>query len=590
MRSAALSIILLALTLIGVRAERLELVVVPTVAGTPLSLDSLRYSNERYSISRLSFFLSDFSLITAKGQTTPIPDSLGWFDAGKRRWSVRLDSAPKGSYAGLQFKLGVPDQLNNADPWAFPSDHPLNPNLNGLYWNWQGGYIFSAIEGHFSDSRTGQINGFSYHFARSQNLTPITLRADFEISGPTEVQLTLDLAKVLHGKEPIDFERTGNSTHSAPGDEIASALKANFPEAFQFFASQSLLPQALQPSAKLPLYQPKNAQPARFTMSRRFPIPALPKDNPLIQSRVELGKTLFNDRRLSRNSSISCASCHQAEAGFSDSRRFSLGVENRQGNRQSMPLFNLAWKSKFFWDGRANSLREQVLMPVQDHLEMDLELPELVDRLRKDTEMNQAFAAAFNSPDVTAERIALALENFLLTLTSYNSKFDQVIQGKATFTPEEQKGFELFVTENEPRSGRYGADCFHCHGGPLFTDHGFRNNGLDEVVTDPGVAKVSGNRSDAGKFSTPSLRNIALTAPYMHDGRFDTLAEVVRHYSSGVKRSPTLDANLAKHPEGGLALSEADQAALVAFLKTLTDPKLVSHQPEKHQVVTLQNY
>jgi cytochrome c peroxidase len=159
----------------------------------------------------------------------------------------------------------------------------------------------------------------------------------------------------------------------------------------------------------------------------------------------------------------------------------------------------------------------------------------------------------------------------MLTLTSYDAKFDRALRGKADFSDDEKRGFELFMTEYDPRTGQLGADCFHCHGGPLFSDHQFHNNGLEADAGDSGRQRVTGLHADIGKFSTPSLRNLARTAPYMHDGRFATLEEVVAHYSSGIHRTATLDPNLAKHPEGGLQLSPEDQRALVAFLKTLTE-------------------
>jgi cytochrome c peroxidase len=242
-------------------------------------------------------------------------------------------------------------------------------------------------------------------------------------------------------------------------------------------------------------------------------------------------------------------------------------------------LFNLAWKRSFFWDGRAPSLRAQALMPIQDHTEMDESMTNVVAKLAKVSAVtptnsySSLFTAAFGSPEITSEKIGLAIENYLLTLTSFDSKFDQAIRGTATLTEEEQRGLQLFMTEYDPRREQFGADCFHCHGGPLFQSQSFANNGLDETFADPGHATVSGKSADEGKFATPSLRNIARTAPYMHDGRFHTLEEVVEHYATGVKRSSTLDPNLAKHPNGGVPLNEADKRALVAFLKTLTDSK-----------------
>ena len=165
------------------------------------------------------------------------------------------------------------------------------------------------------------------------------------------------------------------------------------------------------------------------------------------------------------------------------------------------------------------------------------------------------FEKAFGPGEVTEEKIAFALENFLLTLTSYDSKFDRAISGKAELSEIEQRGMKLFFTEYEPRSGQFGADCFHCHGGANFSDHQLHDNGL------------------GASFKTPSLRNLSYTAPYMHDGRFKSLEEVIAHYSGPINRSDTLDPNLAKHPRSGLQLSEDQQKALLAFLKTLDDPK-----------------
>ena len=297
-----------------------------------------------------------------------------------------------------------------------------------------------------------------------------------------------------------------------------------------------------------------------------------------------------------------------------------------------MPLFNLAWKSSFFWDGRAPSLRAQALMPIQDHTEMDESLTNVVGKLSglslapgfsrmlpvtdasptasavspsaKTVETvpttapqitglkpgaNESsikpetspvypalFTAAFGSPEITSEKIGLAIEAFVLTLTSFDSKFDRALAGKEQLSDEEKRGLELFMTEYDPRRQQFGADCFHCHGGPLFQSQTFANNGLDAEFADLGRAKITGKDSDNGKFATPSLRNIALTAPYMHDGRFKTLEEVVEHYSTGQKRSATLDPNLAKHMDGGVRLSESDKRALVAFLRTLTDSKYIA--------------
>ena len=208
-------------------------------------------------------------------------------------------------------------------------------------------------------------------------------------------------------------------------------------------------------------------------------------------------------------------------------------------------------------------------MPIQDHTEMDETLDRVTGKLAQKDGYPALFRAAFGAEEITAEKLGLALENFLLTLTAVDAKFDRALRGKATLSAEEQRGFELFMTEYEPRTGQFGADCFHCHGGPLFSDHQFHNNGLPG--TDPGRFAVTHAEADRGKFATPSLRQLTRTAPYMHDGRFATLEEVVAHYSTGLHRSPTLDPNLAKHPAAGVPLSAGDQRSLVAFLKTLSE-------------------
>ena len=204
-------------------------------------------------------------------------------------------------------------------------------------------------------------------------------------------------------------------------------------------------------------------------------------------------------------------------------------------------------------------------------------LDNVIEKLSSDADYPALFSNAFGSGSITQQTISLALENFLLSLTSYNSKFDQAMSGKAQLSPSEQRGFELFMTEYEPRSRQYGADCFHCHGGALFTDNRFHDNGLAQISADRGLAEVTQNSLDVNKFSTPSLRNIALTAPYMHDGRFQTLEDVVEHYSGPIATRFSLDPNLAKHPAAGLQLSAQDKTALVDFLKTLSDPQYIQN-------------
>ena len=557
------------------RAVALELEVRHTFHGEPLLLDSLRYRNaagETLSFERLSYLLGGFALEREGGGWIELTDQFAWIDAARHRTSVRLGGIPSGHYRALRFHVGPDAATNAADPARWPAEHPLNPNLNGLYWGWQGGYVFLAVEGHFRPSAPGAsagLLGFAYHLARDPFCTQVALITPLDLGQDGGVLVDFDLAALLDGVRPLVLSRDGTATHSREGDPVATALAANLAGAFHARQFTPVTPAAMPPVPSRPLYLPTEFTPYRMVINRSWPIPTLPRDNPLTEERVALGKRLFHERALSRDDSISCASCHQESAGMSDPRRFSVGVAGRTGSRRAMGLFDLAWKNSFFWDGRAESLRAQVRSPIEDHAEMDETLENVVAKLGGEPTYAPLFRAAFGSPEITTEKLGLALEDYLLTLTSPPTKFDRVLAGQEQFTDAERRGVELFMTEFEPRTGQRGADCFHCHGGPLFTDHQFHNNGLSAPGDDPGRFRVTALEVDRGKFATPSLRNVARRAPYMHDGRFETLDDVVAHYDHGVTRSPTLDPNLAKHPESGLHLSADDRRAIVAFLKTL---------------------
>jgi cytochrome c peroxidase len=494
-----------------------------------------------------------------------------------------LHDIPPATYRAIRFYFGPDEKTNHADISKFSSDSPLNPNLNGLHWNWQGGYIFLALEGYFRKGNE-KPTGYSYHFARDPRRTPISLTAPLDLRHDATLTLDFDLGSLFNSPRPISIIRDGVSTHSREHDPLADDLGANLRGSFRVRQFLSSVPAPAAAKNRRPIELPEKYTPFRFQMAPTFPMPDLPMDNPLIEERVSLGEKLFQEPAFSKDNSISCLACHNPEKGFSDPRRFSIGIHGDPSTRNSMTLWNLAWKKDFFWDGRAKSLRQQVLLPVQDHDEMDESLANVAEKLSSNPMYPPLFKEAFGSSKINADRIALALEQFVLSLTSYRSKFDLAMAGLTQLTSEEQRGFELFMTEFEPRMGQRGADCFHCHGGALFTDSQFHNNGLDISSADPGRAKITGRDSDLGKFSTPTLRNVALTAPYMHDGRFKTLEEVIDHYSSGVQRSPTLDPNLAKHPIDGIGLTFTDKKALVSFLKTLSDtnlPASMSLAPQK---------
>jgi cytochrome c peroxidase len=559
-------------------AATLKIQFTPKVSGAKLQPASLRYqtsAGETFSITRVSYLVSGFELQRNDGSWLECSNSVAWLDFEQGRDSIRLPAVPPGEFRSLRFLVGLNTNLNHADVTKFAAGHPLNPNLNGLHWSWQGGYIFLALEGLWRNGG-GQLDGWAYHLARDTNAVRVTLAAPLEITNETRLELDFDLAALLNAPVPLSFSRDGSSTHSRDGDPVCAALVRNLAGAFRVHSVSTLTDAEIALAHPKPLYLPAKFTPYEFKMGATFPVPDLPRDNPLTVERVALGRTLFFDQRVSINNQQSCADCHAPDKAFTDGRRTARGAEGGLGERNSMPLFNLAWKRTFFWDGRANSLREQVLQPIQNPIEMHQSLTNLVAKLQGD--YPALFTAAFGVPDITAEKISLALENYLLTLTSFDAKFDRVLRGEETFTPDEQRGFELFSTEYDPRRGQFGADCFHCHGGPLFQSQAFANNGMDGAFTDPGREQVTGKPADRGKFAVPSLRNVALTAPYMHDGRFRTLEEVVEHYCTGVVRSPTLDPNLAKHPDGGVPLSAADKRALAAFLRTLTGNQFLHPQ------------
>ncbi|GAA4972049.1 cytochrome-c peroxidase [Algibacter aquimarinus] len=303
--------------------------------------------------------------------------------------------------------------------------------------------------------------------------------------------------------------------------------------------------------------------------------PVIPIDNLQTKEGIALGKKLFFDPILSGDNTQACADCHTPENAFTDINRFSDGIDGSLGNRNSMPLFNLAWNydEKFFWDGNTFSLEHQVFVPVSDPKEMKSSWTIVEQKLQNHLEYPDLFEAAFGTKNIDSTMVTKAIAQFERTLISSNSKFDKFLTGEATLTPEEQNGFNVFMDEAR-------GDCFHCHGSdknPLWTDNVFHNNGLDETFSDLGLGRVTGDPADNGKFRSPSLRNLEFTAPYMHDGRFTTLEEVINHYSDGLKNSPTIDPLMKKVAQGGVGLTTKDKADLKAFLLTLSDYDFINN-------------
>ncbi len=328
---------------------------------------------------------------------------------------------------------------------------------------------------------------------------------------------------------------------------------------------------------------PSGATPLEIDIPPFFPPMDIPPDNPTTVEGVELGRLLFWEKALSADSTMSCGTCHMPQFSFAEPTQVSTGITGAQGTRNAMALINMGWANRFFWDGRAVTLEEQVLEPIPHPDEMNLPWPDATARLAADPDYVDRFTTAFGSADITAEGVSKAVAQFLRTMVSADSKFDRWRRGQAQLTDLEFQGYEIFNREGgDPevvQGGQFGADCFHCHGeaGLQFTDYLFHNNGLDATFeADPGLAGVTGQALDSGRFRTPTLRNVALTAPYMHDGRMQTLEEVVDHYNSGGVPSSTIDPFM-KYSSGGLMLQPVQKEALLAFLHTLTDTAFVEN-------------
>lgn len=316
-----------------------------------------------------------------------------------------------------------------------------------------------------------------------------------------------------------------------------------------------------------------------------FPVMEIPEDNPMTQEGVDLGRHLFYDPILSADSTQSCNSCHLLEGSFTDNKAVSVGIDGIAGKRSSMSLLNIGYSlNGLFWDGRVQTLEEQALLPVEDPIELHDDWENVMSKLQNSPLYREKFRKAFgisNSKEMTKEMTAKAIAQFERSLiSSGRSKYDRWKDNKASLTELEEDGFSLFY--DIPDDEFPDAQCFHCHIDPLFTDNGYFNNGMDDVPTledfvDLGRGAITGNRFDNGKFRVPTLRNIEFTAPYMHDGRFQTLEEVMEEYDKGGHGIENEDQNI-REP---FNLTDYEKEAVIAFIKTLSDTTFLNNPAHK---------
>lgn len=301
-----------------------------------------------------------------------------------------------------------------------------------------------------------------------------------------------------------------------------------------------------------------------WTKPKHFPEPGYDfTRNPMTPAKIQLGRALFYDPILSRNNTISCASCHSPFSAFTHvDHALSHGIDDRMGLRNSPALMNLAWQRSFMRDGAVNHLDMQALAPLSNSAEMDETITHVVSKLQSSPIYPSLFYQAFGDSTVTGEHLLKSLAQFMLTLISSNAKYDRVVRNESVFTEQENRGYQL-----------YKKNCAECHKEPLFTNDAFMNNGLpiDTALNDYGRMRVTKNTSDSLKFKVPTLRNLVFSYPYMHDGRFRKLSEVLQHYTSGIVSSPTLSASLKKP----IILSSKEKVDLQSFLLTLSDTAFV---------------
>ena len=325
---------------------------------------------------------------------------------------------------------------------------------------------------------------------------------------------------------------------------------------------------------------PYNPEKYNLDLPKHFPEMYIPADNPLTRSGIALGRMLFYDPILSADSTMSCGSCHIQEFNFTDGKAFSTGIDGIEGRRSSMSLINIGFvQSGMFWDGRVKTLEEQALLPVEDPVELHNTWENVISKLKKHPQYPVRFRAAFgikNTTEITKELAAKAIAQFQRILISKDSRYDKIQDGKDFFTDIELIGQGLYFDDDPDLPDM---ECGHCHNTPMATSDDYFNNGLDYSATfydfkDYGRGEVTLSPVDNGKFKAPTLRNIRYSAPYMHDGRFQTIDEVFNHYGGGVKNAPNRDRNLQNQP-----ISPFYRKALLAFIDTFEDTTFL-HNPE----------
>lgn len=286
--------------------------------------------------------------------------------------------------------------------------------------------------------------------------------------------------------------------------------------------------------------------------------------NKLSNQRINLGKALFYDPILSSDSTISCASCHKQSEAFSDANHpVSIGVNHAVGTRNSPAIFNMIWNSSFMWDGGINHIEIMPFAPLTVANEMNEDMNHIISKLERNPKYKNLFREAFGVESITSTQLFYSLAQFMGTIISANSKYDEMKKGNLVYTKDEQSGYQLFLTH-----------CNQCHTEPMFTNYSFQNNGIDSIFDDKGRQRITLESSDLGKFKVPTLRNLSFTPPYMHNGSLLTIDDVIQHYSDQIINTPTVSTSLSD----GFHFSTLQKMQLKKFLATLDDYTLLTNK------------
>lgn len=540
------------------------------VGSEPLELHAMQYTNaagNRYRVDDLRYFVSNLTLVRADG--SEFATTLVHLRDAELPYTrdLRIPAVPPGDWVAVRFLFGLDDERNQFEGLA--------ATTSNLVMQWPaflgGGYHYMQLDGGW-DRGAGAVGPWQAHLGRVQRaVDPSPYETRFTVELPIQLRtqratstlaISMDVNAWFASPNIYDFAAIGGAMMDNPAAQ--QLLSQN---GAQVFSIGSVSSSPIPPEPPPP---PPDTLRIRI---RGFPPMPVPADNPTTVEGVALGRRLFYDPILSGDSTQSCASCHAQAFGFSDhGRRTSLGIDHIAGTRNAPALVNVGWSETLFWDGRAVNLETQALEPVPNPIEMHEEWPRAVAKLERQAQYPELFRAAFGSRTITSERTVKAIAQFQRTFVSGNSRYDRFLLTGTGLSESELRGFIVFFSER--------GECFHCHVDRTFTDQRFHNNGLDASFADIGRFRVTEDPDDRGKFKTPTLRNIVFSAPYMHDGRFATLEDVVEFYDTGGEGTETVNPfilNLRRNRAEGNGLTLQEKQDLVSFVKTLTDSTFVTN-------------